>query len=192
MSNLLANYQLLKAKCAANKVASENQQTEVNSVDAKGELLVGNGTSPDKLDPSTGSDGDVLSYNTGAPQGVSWETPTPIVPVVTGGYALFNAATTITPEQNNYYIEINVLSDPEGSHKIYLPRTSTIPDGYKVWLFVNTTYASSVQVQTAGNDSSNIDNNGTLIAYVDYSTRQLDQYIYNGTTNRWYRVQLED
>lgn len=67
-SDILSNFLLLDNQVQDQEITL----SVVNNVKLSGELLVGNGTGPDRLDPSTGLDGQILKRDTGTALGVSW------------------------------------------------------------------------------------------------------------------------
>lgn len=64
----------------------------VNEIRDKGELLVGNGTTQSSLDPSTGSDKDVLVQDSLENVGIKWSLPNHMTPtgVIPGSYSATN------------------------------------------------------------------------------------------------------
>lgn len=67
-SDILANFLSLDRQ-----VQSQQEVVDViNTITTKGELLVGNGTGPDKLDPTTGIDGQILKKDSSSSVGISW------------------------------------------------------------------------------------------------------------------------
>jgi hypothetical protein len=194
MSNLLANYKLLKRICEENKSASDAQETNVNTVNLKGELLVGDGSGPSQLDPSTGSDGDLLCLNSGAPQGVQWETIPPLLPLVQGGYHLYDEMSgVILPEWHNYYVEVTSLL--VATHTLFLPPVSGLPNGFTVWIFANTVTPGGVFVNVNSNDST-ISTGGTISNSISYPNlsivAEFDKYVYDLEQNRWHRRPMSD
>lgn len=195
MSNLLANYKLLKRICQENEIDSSTQESAINTVNLKGELLVGDGSGPAQLDPSTGSDNDILCLNSGAPQGVQWSTMSPLLPLVQGGYILFdgdNGNGNILPSHHNYYIEMKTTTVPR---TVFLPPTNGLPNGFSVWIFANTVLINGVLVKV-NNEDSDIESGSVLSYTVSYPNlsleQEFDKYVYCSTQNRWHRQPLVD
>lgn len=181
MSNLLTNYKLLKRICADNEADAARS---VNTVNLKGELLVGDGSGPAQLNPSTGVDGDLLSLNSGATYGIQWDQYPDLLPSVQGGYHLFDDTNgTILPEWNNYYVEITSSAT---ARTLFLPTNVGLANGFSVWIFANTILTSGLYV------NGSIESNGVLSYSVAYSAREFDRYVYDSVQNRWHRQQLSD
>jgi hypothetical protein len=187
MSNLLANYKLLKRICNDNEAAAANQEAIVNTVNLKGELLIGNGSGAGQLDPSTGNNNDLLSLNSGATLGVQWDQYPDLLPVVQGGYYLADDADgNILPEWSNYYVEITATST---SRTLFLPPPAGLPNGFSVWIFANTTTPGGIYVN--GNPTG-IESGGVLAYSVSYSSQELDKYVYDSIQNMWHRQSVTD
>ena len=98
-------------------------------VDSKGELLVGEGTKGEILDPSTAIDNDILIKDSSEPLGVKWgslnlETKSSVYQPTD--------PTTLTSSQVNSVIIIN---DTENV-VVNLPLSSTVNIGDKFWIAV--------------------------------------------------------
>jgi hypothetical protein len=75
LSNLQPLIQQLITKSLIAKQQVEYNNSIIGGVNQKGELMVGDGTNPNHLDPSTGVDGDVLTKDDTTTIGVKWDGP---------------------------------------------------------------------------------------------------------------------
>jgi hypothetical protein len=189
MSGLIENYRLLKKTCDANVAAAALQETQVKTVNLKGELLVGDGSGPTQLDPTTGSDDQLLTFNSATSVGVQWSTLSPLLPIVQGGYQLFdNVSGTILPEWNNYYVEIKTDVNPV---TLTLPSMSGLTNGFTLFIHTNTIVASGIRTEI-GNNIGAIENSGILGSSVTSSVPEFAKFVYNADQLRWSILKIED
>ena len=124
----------------ANQTITKNVQdtadnnTTLNAVNEKGELLIGNGNGPSQLNPSTGVNGDKLIKDSTKELGVRWGQPQ-VLPDVMPCIVSVASVLSLLPEQNGSTItyasaggEVNLPVSPPNGTTYYM--NSLVNDPY--------------------------------------------------------------
>lgn len=162
-------------KSLVTKQTVDSNNDAVGGVNLKGELMVGNGTGPDHLDPSTGIDGYVLTKDDTQPIGIKWAKPPS--QGSNNGLLYLTGSTVLLPEQHNHLLVCN------GVFTVVLPITTlgAVPIGTRFELVNNCENPADITTFQAGAGSTLVDrqNNSTASVTVGVTNRAFVYYIGN-------------